>query len=115
MNDTRTVVELCPATVFACLRTGWLTIVLFPGFGMADGGTFREYPMCQIPYPLRMPNTRLYLLIDKSNHELVKVLPRNFGPGTDVDDLILQFATDGTGNLEERIRQEMSKQRKRGV
>jgi hypothetical protein len=53
-----------PAEVFACLIPGELRIILYPGVGLADGGSHRDVPTCIVPPELRMPNTPLWVQID---------------------------------------------------
>ena len=59
-----------PATVFACLTQGQITLMLFPGYGLADGGVPHEVPIDQIPFELRTPNTPLWLEVDEGQRIL---------------------------------------------
>jgi len=57
--------ERVPAVVFACLVPGELRIIVHPKVGLADGGVPWNVPIELIPFELRMPNTPLWLKLDK--------------------------------------------------
>lgn len=50
-----------PAVVIGTLRRGWVSVLLHPGSGMADGGIRHELPPSTLPPELRVPNSRLLL------------------------------------------------------
>jgi hypothetical protein len=52
-----------PARVIDCLRTGWVTVLLHPNQGLADGGIPIEIPADIIPPELRFPNTEVDLMM----------------------------------------------------
>lgn len=54
------------ATVFGCLRIGELQLTVFPGVGLANGGIPFAVPIEVVPFELRMPNTRLWIKIERS-------------------------------------------------
>ncbi len=73
--------ERIPAVVFACLIPGELRIVLFPGVGLADGGAPRDVPLEQVPFELRLPNTPLWVQLNRDMH-IVRIWRREEqGPG----------------------------------
>jgi len=57
--------RIFPAVVLGCLIRGELRIVLCPGDGNADGGAQWNFPIDQIPFELRMPNTPLWVEINR--------------------------------------------------
>jgi len=61
-------VERTPARVLACLGGREIRIILFPGFGLADGGIPMDVPLDQIPLELRTPNTLLWLEFDNDRN-----------------------------------------------
>lgn len=63
-----------PAVVFGSLTPGLLRVILHPGSGMADGGIRYEIPMERVPFELRMPNTRLSILLSP-RFEILEVRP----------------------------------------
>lgn len=63
-----------PAKVFGCLRTGEITIILLPGYGMVDGGLLEILPICFIPFDLRMPNSEFDVICDRLSGQFIKVL-----------------------------------------
>jgi hypothetical protein len=54
-----------PARVLACLRPGYLRVIVHPGVGLADGGIQTDVPMDLIPFDLRMPNSEFILVLDQ--------------------------------------------------
>jgi hypothetical protein len=56
--------ERVPAEVFACLIPGELRIIVFPGYGQANGGAPWDVAAELIPPHLRLPNTQLWLRLD---------------------------------------------------
>jgi hypothetical protein len=50
-----------PAVVFGRLSDGELSLLVYPGHGLADGGTTHPVPIAMVPAELRTPNTRLWL------------------------------------------------------
>lgn len=54
-----------PATVFAYLTPGHLRLTLLPGVGLADGGIPHEVPLHDVPFSCRMPNTPLWVTMDR--------------------------------------------------
>ena len=71
--------ERIPARVFACLRPGEFTIILLPGEGLADGGSFRHIPAALLPPELRVPNTEIWVRMNE-NHEITKIWCRDDTP-----------------------------------
>jgi hypothetical protein len=57
--------ERVPAAVFACLIPGELQIIIHPGNGHLDGGVSRSIPADRVPPHLRLPNTRLWIRLDR--------------------------------------------------
>jgi hypothetical protein len=63
-----------PARVLACLHTGRITVVFYPGQGLADGGVPYEIEALHIPIDLRIPNSEFVVLSRKDTGQVVKVL-----------------------------------------
>jgi len=63
----------CRARVFACLRPGFLTVIVGAGSGMADGGIHLDVPTDVVPIDLRLPNSEFTLLVDPQDHQFVGV------------------------------------------
>lgn len=61
------------AKVLGCLAPGKLTIVLGPDIGLLDGGIPIEIPMEIVPFDLRMPNSRFYVVQDFAGGEIVSI------------------------------------------
>ena len=57
-----------PAVVFACLRSGELQIILYPGRGLAHGGGTHDVPAALVPPDLWVPNTPLWVQLDENFH-----------------------------------------------
>ena len=74
VNDGPIPCSVAPARVLACLRTNWLTVIVCPGQGMADGGIPIDIESSLVPFDLRMPNSDFFLLMRRDTHEIVKVL-----------------------------------------
>lgn len=53
-----------PARVLACLSRETITVILWPGMGLADGGIPIELPIAVVPPDLRMPNSEFDLIFD---------------------------------------------------
>ena len=102
MTSTPRHCDLIPAVVLGCLRDRWLMVITFPGYGMADGGIPDEYPMDDIPFTLRMPNTRLFLIRDYETWKLLAVLPAHPRYGIAVNDTF-RFVWDSGESLEGAI------------
>lgn len=60
--------QSAPATVVGCLKAGELRLLLWPGYGMADGGIPVDIPIEEMPLDLHMPNTKLWVTIDVSGN-----------------------------------------------
>jgi hypothetical protein len=71
-NDPETILE-APAKVLACLRPGYLTVLVGHGLGQADGGIPHEVPMGLVPFDLRMPNSEFTVVIDRTNGQFIGV------------------------------------------
>ena len=56
--------EQVPAVVFASLRPGEIRLIIFPRYGLADGGVPYNVPTENIPRELRVPNTELWVQLD---------------------------------------------------
>ena len=65
---------MTPVRVLACLRTNWLTVILCPEQGLADGGIPIEIESRLIPFDLRMPNSEFFLLMREDTSEIAQVL-----------------------------------------
>jgi len=66
-------IDKYPARVLGCLRSGFLTVDIWPGQGLADGGIRTELPIHIVPFYLRMPNSRFTLLYDREVEAFVGV------------------------------------------
>ena len=62
-----------PAKVLGCLRSGYLTVFLGYGLGMADGGSPHEIPMDLVPFDLMVPNSEFTVVIDRTEGTFVAV------------------------------------------
>ena len=62
--------EKVPAQVFGSFIAGELRIVVLPGNGQVDGGVPWNIAVDQVPPHLRMPNTRLWLRLDRQMNVL---------------------------------------------
>jgi hypothetical protein len=71
-NDPETILK-APARVLACLRPGYLTVLVGSGYGMADGGIPHELPMDLMPFDLRMPNSEFTVLLDRASGRFIGV------------------------------------------
>lgn len=65
---------IAPVRVLACLRTNWLTVVAFPGVGLADGGIPMDIESRLVPFDLRMPNSEFFVLHRSDTGQIVKAL-----------------------------------------
>ncbi|BAY11746.1 hypothetical protein [Calothrix sp. NIES-2098] len=63
-----------PARVLGCLRSGEITIILFPGHGLV---LIEPIPTDFIPENLRMPNSEFDVLFKHPGREMVRVLRHN--------------------------------------
>jgi hypothetical protein len=61
------------ARVLACLRPGYLTVIVGYGYGMLDGGIHNEIPMDIVPFDLRMPNSEFTVVIHRSSGQFIGV------------------------------------------
>ena len=75
MNDSSFKYDRVPAMVFACLIDHEFKIVLFPGYGMANGGISAHVDTKLIPFELRMPNTPIWVKLD-CDKNIIKVWKR---------------------------------------
>ncbi|HEY9300279.1 MAG TPA: hypothetical protein VIQ31_28740 [Phormidium sp.] len=66
--------QRCPVQVLGCLRNGEITVILFSGIGLVDGGILEVLPAYMIPVDLRMPNSQFDVLFDRVSGEFVKIL-----------------------------------------
>ena len=73
-NDRAIPCHVVPVCVLGCLRTNRLTVYLWPGQGMADGGIPLEIESAIVPFDLRMPNSEFFFLMRQDTGEIVKVL-----------------------------------------
>ncbi|MCA9013758.1 MAG: hypothetical protein KDA77_00370 [Planctomycetaceae bacterium] len=62
-----------PAKVLASLRPGYLTVYIGYGQGLADGGIPSEFPLDDIPFDLRLPNSEFTAIIDPTNGRIIGV------------------------------------------
>jgi hypothetical protein len=62
-----------PAKVLGCLRPGYLTVFVGHGIGMANGGMPVDVPMDRVPFNLRMPNSEVTVVIDRTNERFIGV------------------------------------------
>ncbi|QDV48076.1 hypothetical protein [Gimesia fumaroli] len=62
-----------PAKVLASLRPGYLTVSIWYGLGMTDGGIPHEVPIDDIPFDLRLPNSEFTAIIDPTNGRIIGV------------------------------------------
>jgi hypothetical protein len=53
-----------PGEVFACLKAGEFQIIIFPGYGLADGGGPLDVPLSLIPVRCRIPNCPVWIWRD---------------------------------------------------
>ena len=69
--------DLCvPAIVLGRVQEWTLRILLGPGQGQLDGGAPWEVPLELVPPELRMPNTELEVMLDRTSKEIVAVRAR---------------------------------------
>jgi hypothetical protein len=66
-------IQSAPAVVFARLTDDTIRIIIFPGFEMADGGIPYEVPIEVVPPELRMPNTKLEVVLERETKRVVAV------------------------------------------
>jgi hypothetical protein len=59
--------------VIGCLQDGFVTVLVGAGLGQLDGGVSTPVAAAMIPAQLRMPNTELYVVIQRG--EIVAVEP----------------------------------------
>ena len=59
--------------VIGCLQDGFITVLLGAGYGQLDGGIPTPIPVARIPPDLRIPNTELYVVIQRG--EIISVEP----------------------------------------
>lgn len=71
-NEPGTILE-APAKVLACLRPGYLTVLVGYGLGLAEGGIPHDLPMDLVPFDLRMPNTVFTVLLDRTSGRVIGV------------------------------------------
>lgn len=62
-----------PAKVFACLQSGFIRVIVWPGVGMADGGIPHDIPVELIPIDLRLPNSEFTLVLDRVTSRFVGI------------------------------------------
>ncbi|GAA6620033.1 hypothetical protein [Scytonema sp. NUACC26] len=63
-----------PAKVLGCLRSGEITVFLFPGHGLVLTQPIQTY---LIPENLRMPNSKFDVLFKYPGVEIIRILHRN--------------------------------------
>ncbi len=63
-----------PARVLACLSRSRITIILYPGQGLADGGSKIDIPIEAVPPDLRMPNSEFDMIFDRQAWGYTKVV-----------------------------------------
>lgn len=73
MNNQPDTTFKAPAKVLACLRSGYLTVSIGHGLGIAEGGILYEVPMQDIPFELRLPNSVFTATIDRVNGQIIRV------------------------------------------
>jgi len=66
------------AVVFGCLLRGELRINVYPNLGLADGAAPWDVSVNDIPFELRLPNTRLWLQLDE-NFKIMRAWLRESG------------------------------------
>jgi hypothetical protein len=71
-NDPRTVLK-ARAKALACLRPGYLTVLLGYGLGMSDGGVPFDVPMDDVPSDLRLPNSEFTVVMDRTNGSFIAI------------------------------------------
>jgi hypothetical protein len=71
MPDGSDGIQRVPVRVLGCLRSGFLTVDVWPGGGLADGGIRQEIPIGLVPFELRLPNSRFNLLFDPTVNDYV--------------------------------------------
>lgn len=54
-----------PARVLARLSRNTITVILYPGVGLADGGSKILIPIEAVPPDLRMPNSEFDVIFDR--------------------------------------------------
>lgn len=64
------------AKVLGCLRPGYLTVFLWYGVGLLDGGIPTEIPMDLVPFGLRMPNSEFSVVYDRVKGQIIAVEAR---------------------------------------
>jgi hypothetical protein len=69
--------ESAPGQVFARLTDSTIRIVLFPGYGQADGGIPYEVPIEVVPPDCRTPNTKLEVVLERATKRVLAVKRQN--------------------------------------
>jgi hypothetical protein len=62
-----------PAKVLACLRPGYLRVIVWYGVGILDGGIPFDVPLELVPFDLRMPNSDFTVVVDGSDGGCIAV------------------------------------------
>ena len=63
-----------PARVFARLHRDYITVILCPDIGLADGGVPAVLPLESVPPDLRMPNSEFDVLSERKNLGYMRVV-----------------------------------------
>ena len=63
-----------PVQVLGCLKPGIITVIVFAGVGMVDGGLPMELPTEMISVELRMPNSEFIVVCNRQSGEFIQVL-----------------------------------------
>jgi hypothetical protein len=71
VDDNASFYSRVPARVLGCLRNGEITIILFPGGGLA---LTQPIPSHLIPASLRMPNSEFDVLFKHPGAEMIRIL-----------------------------------------
>ncbi|MDY6785290.1 MAG: hypothetical protein SW833_22540 [Cyanobacteriota bacterium] len=64
-----------PAIVLGCLQVGYLRMIVGYEYGFLEGGVEWDIPMDLIPVQLRMPNSKLRLIYDRSQDKIIAIEP----------------------------------------
>ncbi len=57
--------DRAPARVIGVLARNTITVVLWHGVGLVDGGIVRELPLELVPMDLRLPNSEFDVVFDQ--------------------------------------------------
>ncbi len=73
MMDASGTILKAPARVLACLRPGYLTVLVGYGLGMAEGGIPHDVQMDLVPFDLRMPNSVFTVVLDRTSGKFIGI------------------------------------------